>query len=274
MRANRLDASAGLRWIAEAFGIFRVAPVRQLAFNLAFLLALAVALSIPAAGFALVWLLIPALMVGPHAVARAASRGAPPVPGLLLSGFRRNFAAQLRLGGVYLAGMALVLAASVPADEGRLAQAMIGVARVEFEDLQSPDMQNAMLVVAALQTALLAALWYAPLLVAWKELGVPKAVFFSAAAALINWRAFLAYSVGMALLFTFVLMLALAGAMLFGGTRALQANAAAFAVFWTLLPVWFASSYLSYRDVFDADSADDAANAAGGEPPKSPTIPS
>ena len=267
MRAHRLEAVAGLRWIAEAFSIFRVAPVRQLALNLAFLLALAVALSIPAAGFALVWLLIPALMVGPHAVARVASRGVPPAAGLLLSGFRRNFAAQLRLGGVYLAGMAVVLAASVPADEGRFAQAMIGVARIEFEDLQAPGMQNAMLIIAVLQTVLLMALWYAPLLVAWKGLDVLKAVFFSAAAALINWRAFLAYSVGMALLFTFVLMLALAGAMLFGGTRALQANSAAFAVFWTLLPVWFASSYLSYRDVFDAE------NSAGAEPPKSPTIP-
>jgi hypothetical protein len=270
MRAQRLNAVAGLRWIAEAFSIFRVAPVRQLAFGLAFLFALAAALSIPAVGFSLVWLLIPALMVGPHAIARVASRGVPPVPGLLLSGFRRNFAAQLRLGGVYLGGMAAVMLASVPADEGRFAQAMLGVARLEIEDLQSSGMQNAMLVVASLQTLLLAALWYAPLLVAWKGVEVVKAVFFSAVATLINWRAFLAYSVGMALLFTVVLMLALAGAMLFGGTRALQANSAAFAVLWTLLPVWFASSYLSYRDVFEADNVD---SAAGGEPPKSPTIP-
>ena len=70
MRANRLNAIAGLRWISGAFAIYRVAPVRQLLLNLAFLLALAVALSIPVVGFALVWLLIPALMVGPHAIAR------------------------------------------------------------------------------------------------------------------------------------------------------------------------------------------------------------
>lgn len=267
MRARRLGATAGLRWIGEAFGVFRVAPVRQLALNLAFLFALAVALSVPAIGFALVWLLIPALMVGPHAIARAASRGGRPPPELLLEGFRQNFAAQLRLGAVYLAGMALVLAASVPADEGRFAQAMLGMARLEFEDLQAAGTQNAMLVVAGLQTLLLAALWYAPLLVAWAGIGVAKAVFFSAAAALINWRAFLAYGVGMALLFSFVLLLSLAGALLLGGSRALQANSAAFAVLWTLLPVWFASSYLSYRDVFEAE------NAAGGEPPKSPTMP-
>ena len=76
-----------------------------------------------------------------------------------------------------------------------------------------------MLIGAVLQTLLLAALWYAPLLVAWQGLSVFKAMFFSAAAALINWRAFLVYGVGMTLLFGFVLMLALAGAMLLGGTR-------------------------------------------------------
>lgn len=267
MRARRLGAVAGLRWIAEAFAVFRVAPMRQLLFNLAFLFALAIALSVPALGFALVWVLIPALMIGPHAIARAAARGDRPPADLLLEGFRRNVAAQLRLGAVYLAGMALVLAASVPADEGRFAQAMLGVARLDLGDLQNADTQNAMLLVAGLQTLLLAALWYAPLLVAWQGLGVAKAVFFSAAAGLMNWRAFLAYGVGMTLLFSFVLLLALAGALLLGGSRALQANSAAFAVLWTLLPVWFASSYLSYRDVFEAE------NAPGGEPPKSPTMP-
>jgi hypothetical protein len=268
MRANRLDAIAGLRWIGEAFLIFRVAPLRQLAFNLAFLFALTVVLALPAVGFALVWLLIPALLVGPHAVARSASRGAPPDAALLVSGFSRGFAAQLRLGGVYLGGMAVVLVATIPADGGRFAQAMLGTVRLAIADLQGPELQRAMLIGAGLQTVLLAALWYAPLLVAWKGLAVSKAVFFSAAAALINWRAFLVYGAGMTLLFAFVLMLALAGAMLFGGTRALQANSALFAVIWTLLPIWFASSYLSYRDVFDGE------DAASGEAPKSPTIPS
>jgi hypothetical protein len=262
MRANRLDAGAGLRWIGEAFAIFRVAPLRQLAFNLVFLFAVTVALSLPVVGFALVWLLIPALLIGPHAIARAASLGTAPVAALLLSGFRDGVAAQLRLGGFYLAGMAGVLLATVPVDGGRFAQAMMGFARLTVEDLQSAQMQQAMLVGAGLQTALLAALWYAPLLVAWKGVPAAKAVFFSAAACLINWRAFLVYGVSMTLLFGIVLMLALAGAMMLGGARALQANSALFAVVWTLLPVWFASSYASYRDVFDA-----------GEAGKSPRMP-
>ena len=69
------------------------------------------------------------------------------------------------------------------------------------------------------------------------------------------------------LLFALVLMLALAGAMMLGGSGPLQANSAMFAVVWSMVPVWFAGSYLSYRDVFDME------NVTGREPPKSPTIP-
>ena len=267
MRANRLPAMRGLRWVVEAFAIFRVAPVRQLLLNLAFLFASTVVVALPLVGFAAIWLLFPALMVGPHAVARMAAGGATPAFDLLLSGFRQQLPAQLRMGGVFLAVMVIVLAGTALADDGRFAQAVIGRSRLEFGDLQSPELQLAMLVGAGLQTLLLGALWYAPLLVAWRGLSATKAAFFSAAAALINWRAFLAYGLAVMLLFGFVLMLALGGAMLLGGSGAGQANSALFSVVWTLLPVWFASSYLSYREIFGEDNPDE-------NPPKSPTIPS
>src|SRR6185436_17528297 len=90
MRANRLAASAGLRWIGGAFAIFRVAPLRQLLLSLAFLFAFMLALSIPVAGFAFAWMLIPALVVGLHAVARESSRGTLPAAALLVEGFRSN----------------------------------------------------------------------------------------------------------------------------------------------------------------------------------------
>lgn len=259
MRANRLPAGKGLRWIGQGFMIVRAAPVRLLLLHLAFLLAITITVAIPVIGFAALWLLVPALVIGPHAMARAAARGVVPGPELLLAGFRANLAMQLRLGGVYLAAMIAVLAATMLADNGHFAQAMIGRVRLQIGDLQNPEIQQAMLIGAVLQTAALGALWYAPLLVAWNGLSVSKAVFFSAAAALINWRPFLLYGVGITLLFAFVLMLALGAAMLFAGPRAAQGNAALFAVIWILLPIWFASSYLSYRDVFD--------------PGNSPTIP-
>src|SRR5436190_11124136 len=266
MRANRLPAIRGLRWVLEAFTIFRVAPVRQLLFSLAFLFASTIVVALPLIGFAAIWLLFPALVVGPHAVARMASGGATPAPELLIAGFRQQLPAQLRMGGVFLGAMVVVLAGTALADDGRFAQAVMGRSRLEIGDLQSPELQRAMLIGAGLQTLLLGALWYAPLLVAWHGLSASKAAFFSTAAACINWRAFLVYGVAVMSLFGFVLLLALGGAMLLGGNRALQANSALFSVVWTLLPVWFASSYLSYREIFSEDDGLES-------PPKSPTIP-
>jgi hypothetical protein len=266
VRANRLPASRGLRWVAEAFLVFRVAPVRQLLLNLAFLLACTFVVALPLVGFAAIWLLFPALMVGPHAVARAAAGGATPGWDSLVSGFRAQFPAQLRMGGFFLGAMVVVLAGTALADDGRFAQAVIGRTRLELADLQSAELRRAMLIGAGLQTLLLGLLWYAPLLVAWQGLSAFKAAFFSAAAAMINWRAFLVYGAAIMLLFGAVLMLALGGALLLGGSGALQANSALFSVVWTLLPVWFASSYLSYRDVLSEDNALET-------PAKSPTIP-
>ena len=266
MRANRLPAIRGLRWVAEAFMIFRVAPVRQLLLNLVFLFVCTIAVALPLIGFAAIWLLFPALMVGPHAIARTAAGGAMPAPGLLLSGFRQQLPVQLRMGGVFLGAMLVVLAGTALADGGRFAQAVIGRAPLELGDLQNSELQHAMLVGAGLQTVLLGALWYAPLLVAWQSLSATKAAFFSVAAALINWRAFLTYGFALMLLFGFVLMLALGGVMLLGGSGAAQANSALFSVVWTLLPVWFASSFLSYREIFSEE-------VPGEDPPKSPTIP-
>ena len=137
MRANRLEAAAGLRWIAEAFLIFRVAPVRQLLYGLAFLLALTVAMSVPLVGFALVWLLIPALVVGPHAIARAA---AAPACSRARSCWSRDSGAILprNCGSAAstLPACSPCLPPPSPADDGRFAQAMIGMARLDFDDLQ------------------------------------------------------------------------------------------------------------------------------------------
>jgi len=254
MRANRLTARHGLRWVGEGFAIFRASPVRQLLLNLVFFAAFSLVVAIPLVGFVLVWLLLPAMTVGPHEAARMASRGLLPPMDVLLSGFRQNFPAQLRLGAVFLAAMIVVVVCTIPIDGGHFAQAMAGRAPLDKGEMENPELLRAIFVGAVLQTVVLGALWYAPLLVAWDRLPATKAVFFSAVAALYNWGAFLAYGIAISGLFTLVLFLAFGAALLAGGAGPVLANAALLAAIWTLLPVWFASSFLSYRDVFDLQS--------------------
>jgi len=268
MRANRLAAASGLRWIGGGFVVFGAAPLRLLALNLAFLLALGALFGVPEIGFGAVWLLLPPLAVGAHALARAAAQGARPGFAGLASGLQHNLLPQLRLGAVYLLAMALVLAASAVADGGDLARAMLSHEPLDPAALQQPELAVAMMVGATLQTLALAALWYAPLLVGWNGVPVTKAVFYSAAAVAINWRAFLAFGVGMLLLFAAVLMAALAAAQLVSGPGPVEADVAMFSSVLALLPVWFGSSYLSYVEVFGEARA--APGAAGGRPPNSP----
>lgn len=267
MRANKLPARRGVAWIGEGFGLFRVAPLRQLLLNLLFLVMLFMLVALPKIGFLLVWVMVPILAIGPHALARDAARGAAPTLELLLEGFRRNPRGLLRLGGVFAGGMALTYLATMMVDDGRLAQAVMGRVPLRPEDLQSPLLQRALLVAAGVQTLLLGLLWYAPLLVAWNGVPVMKAIFFSAAATLLNWRAFLVFGLALSVLFTLVLMLAIGTALLLSGPRSMEGNTALFAVMWTLLPIGFAASYLSHRDVFGEAPGPASKEPPAGNPP-------
>jgi hypothetical protein len=81
-----------------------------------------------------------------------------------------------------------------------------------------------------------------------------KALFFSATACLMNWRAFIAYGVVAAVLTLAAPFLVLSGLMLASG-GALQAPAMSlvFPLLILLLPTLFASFYASYRDVFTGE---------------------
>ena len=59
--------------------------------------------------------------------------------------------------------------------------------------LQSQAFFTALAATAALYMPVMLAFWFAPPLAAWHSTGAVKALFFSLAASLMNWRAFLGY---------------------------------------------------------------------------------
>ena len=251
LTANRLPALEGARWLLEGFRVLRAAPLHLMMLSLVFLFAVAFTLSVPG-GFAVFWLLTPAFTVGPHAAARSAGRGAPPGVALLAQGFRAEFGALLKLGGIYLAALFLALGATALADDGRLFRAMLGIERLRIDDLLQPELHQALLAWALLETAVLSALWYAPLLVAWHRVPVVKSVFFSGAAIVLNWRAMAVFGVALMLAMLAVSLAALAVATLVARSEAARISAAAFAATWTFLPILFAASWRSYEAIFGA----------------------
>src|SRR5438067_1443378 len=95
---------------------------------------------------------------------------------------------------------------------------------------------------------------FAPPLASWHATGAAKALFFSLAASMMNWRAFLAYGAVMAVV-TVLVPLLIVSAFALAGAAAPPAAALIFPLAIIMLPTLFASFYASYRDVFGYDAA-------------------
>lgn len=254
MQARIVGAGRGARWLAEGWQLFRGAPLGWLAAVFGYWLIMTLVSLVPLLGVAAAAILVPAFSVGFMAIARATSRGAPAELALLFDGLRHEVRAQLLLGVIYLLCIAALLGASSLADDGALARWMLTGKRPDEEVLQSQGFVAALLVAALLYVPVMAAFWFAPPLAAWHSTGAAKALFFSLAASLMNWRAFLAYGAVTAIVtlvipFVVLTLLTLTGALRF------PAASLVFPLLLIVLPTLFASFYASYRDVFGYDAA-------------------
>ena len=255
MQARIVSAGRGARWLAEGWRLFRAAPLSWLAAIFAYWLLMTGMSLLPLVGVAAAAVLVPAFSVGFMALARAAGHHSRLELGLLFDGFRHELRAQMVLGVVYLVALGALLGASALADDGALAGWMLTGKRPPDEVLQSEAFVGALMAAAALYMPVMLAFWFAPL-AAWHSTGPAKALFFSFAAAMMNWRAFLAYgavTAAVTLLIPFVLLSALTLAT--AGGLSFPAATLVFPLLIVLLPTLFASFYASYRDVFGYDAA-------------------
>jgi len=246
VQARIVGAARGVRWLGEGWQLFRAAPLAWLALVFAYWLVITVVSLVPYAGLAAAAVMVPAFSVGFMAAARAAERGARLELGLLFEGFRQAPAPQLVLGVAYFLCLGAVVAASSLADGGELARMLLTGGRPDAQEVQSGELGAAAATAALLYAPVMMMFWFAPPLAAWHRAPPAKALFFSAAAFLMNWRAFLAYGAA-CLAATFVL----SGAMLLcAAALRVPAMALVTPVMIVLLPLLFASFYASYRDVF------------------------
>lgn len=266
MQARIVGAARGARWLGEGWQLFRAAPLGWLALVFAYWLIMTIVSLVPYAGIAAAAVLVPAFSVGFMAAARAAERGGKLALGVLFDGFRNGPRDQLVLGIAYFLCLGAVLAATTLADDGALARWMLAGRRPEEETLQSGDFLSALITAALLYAPVMMMFWFAPPLAAWHSTGAVKALFFSAAACLMNWRAFIAYGAVTALITLALPFLLLSGLMLMsGGALRIPVMSLVFPLLILLLPTLFASFYVSYRDVFGARDSAGSAPKRGSE---------
>lgn len=259
MQARLIPGSRGWRWLADGWKIFRGAPVMWLALVFGYWMLMTVVSILPFVGVVAVLILVPGFSVAFMAASRVAERSQPIELSLLFAGFRENARSQLALGVVYLISIALLLTASMLADDGALARLIVTGARPAPEVLQSDAFLQALMIATSLYAPVMMLFWFAPTLVAWHAMPVSKALFFSLFACLINWRAFTVYGLASALVLFVVPFVVLLLLMLFsGGALRPAALAVMFPFALSLMPTLFASFYASYRDIFPGEKASPA----------------
>lgn len=247
MQARQLPSARGFAWLKEGLQIWRRNPALLTFASFGYLLMLVLVSVMPLIGQPLASLLMPVLSLGVLNTCRAIDKGRRAGPDILFSGFQQNLQALVMIGGLYLIGSLLVLAATAIADGGTLLQIMTSGGKLEAEVAQSTGFTLALLIAIALSTPVMMAYWFAPLLAGWWKVPAPKAMFFSFYACLRNWRPFLAYAIALTL-FAVVLPGLVLGAL--GAVSPMLATLLSVPLPLVVIPIVFASFYANARDIF------------------------
>ena len=269
MQIAKLSAASGRRWAIEGFRLLGRNPIQLLALTFMYLIMLMATTLIPLLGPFAPMLLTPVMSVGVMHAVRAADRGETPVPQMLFGGFRdgggRAWKMLLVLGGLNTAATVATLALSALADGGTLMQIATGTIQADDPGLTDASLVYASLVFLAAYTPLQAAMWYAPLFVAWHDMPPAKALFFSFAGVMRNKGAFLNYVLTWFAVAFAASLLVQAMKMLFGETPMLM-SAILSPLSLVVLTALYCSFWPSYRDAVLEDAVhEDAPPEDGGE---------
>lgn len=244
MKIRTVDAVHGWRWLVQGIVIFRKNPAQWLLLIATLYLGSRILLLVPFLGLAAV-LVTPNFLAGLAHGAQALEQGKPLRFGYLASGFLKNGAQLVTIGGVSLVGHFLMLMAM-----GAVAgEALSGIAQTMAAGAITPDTVNAVRAAApqlllsivvglGISLPVMLAVWFSPLLVFFDDLKPVPAMLLSLWACVKNILPLLVY--GIAVLGPLLVMMQIAMAL----TRQPDLG------IWLLAPILVPSLYAGYRDLF------------------------
>ncbi|WP_116138915.1 BPSS1780 family membrane protein [Trinickia diaoshuihuensis] len=267
MQLIEVSAKTGYVWYRQGVWLFRRNPLGFLTIFFTYLLSMWAISLIPVVGAVLPLALIPGVAVGFMTACRDTVAGKIVFPTVLVDGFR-SYGAQgamrlIELGGMYLAAIALIFAASALADGGELFKLMMGTQAASPETLAATPLMKAILVALLCYVPVAMLFWFAPVLTAWHGVPPVKAMFFSLVTCWRNRGAFIVYgllwfataiavSIGLSLLMNAI-----------GGTE--YAFTVLFPASITLTTMLYCSFYATYRGCYGVQepAADRGAGTTG-----------
>ena len=243
MNIRAVDASHGWRWIAQGILIFRKNPPQWLLLIAILFIGSRVLFAVPLIGVIAV-LIAPNFLAGLSHGAQALGQGKPLRLGYLASGFLKNAARLVTIGGVSLVGQFLTLMAitlvggeTISSLSKTIAAGAAAPEAIAAMQAAAPRMMMALLVGFGVSLPLMMAVWFAPLLVFFDDVKPLPALALSLWACLKNILPLLIY--GMAVVVPVVILMPLSLA-----TRQPDLGV------WLLAPILVPSIYVSYRDLF------------------------
>ena len=245
----------GWLWLKEGFAVFRKQPFELSTLFISYMLLMIAIGLVPLLGQILPLLLLPVFSLAFLRASAQVRTGERIRPRLLFEGFRSPAVKRLLLLGLLqLLAVTLALGASALIDGGLFWKILSGQVALDPKVVAGSNLGLAMLFSAALYVAPSMAFWYAAPLIAWHQMGVGKAVFYSFFAVLRESRAYLVYGlawIGVAIVLPTFLSLILA--LLFNSPSVIIMVMMPVSMLLTV--VWYASFYVTYTDVFDLPTA-------------------
>ena len=191
---NKLTVLSGWLWVKEGFDLFRKQPAELASLFFAYLILMIVVSIVPIIGQVAPIVLIPVFSMVFMQACALIDQGKPANLGLLREAFRAPyFSRLLRLGVLYLLAMVAAVAISSVVDGGLFWQAVTGQIVPDEKMVQESNMSSAMIFAAAVYTPAAMAFWYAAPLIAWQDMPIHKALFYSFFAVLRSIKAFFIY---------------------------------------------------------------------------------
>jgi len=223
----------GWTWIADAWSIFRRAPGIWIGMVLTLAVIYIVLAVLPLIGAIASFVLGPVFTAGLVIASRTIDQGGEVQFSQLFAGFQHRFGTLLVVGLIYFVLLLVIVFAAAFAT---------GLSLAEMVNATSPEAALALgvrllltaLIILALTLPLVMAIWFAPPLVVFHELGAGQAMRASFTGCLRNMLPFLLYGV-------ILLVAAVIASIPFG-------------LGWLILwPVIAASIYTAYRDIYFAE---------------------
>lgn len=248
---DKLPAQTGWLWIKEGFALFRKQPAEISTLFFGYMFLMLVVGIIPAIGQLLPLLLAPVFAITFMQACAYIDKSRKVYPNLLFAGFRSpQIRTLIQLGVLHLLAAVLAIAASAIVDGGTFWQAMTGQLVVDENIVRDSNMAMSMLFATAIYIPAAIVFWFAAPLIAWQNMSIGKAIFFSFFTMVRAKKAFIAYCLGWAAIN--ILLLLIISTVIVGLLGAKVTMLILLPMSILLTVIMCCSSYVVYRQLFGA----------------------